>query len=1276
MIPQGRLTPHQPALPIPSSMPETPSSNQTPPHTTATRDAADTQADALARLRTALDDANTTLAQARTAHDTALTDATAARDRALTDAARQLESTLERIAQQAAETRAQIAERHEARLAPVKKQRADAIAKAQAELRNATAKAKKQREESQWLADTVYESGAPTARNDFEAVRGRIAPLQTELDTLEQSLIRALGPARAAEVATAPTPPETAADTPTLDALTAALEHAREGVRTVEKGGALKLIRSKSVALGRGTEARDRITAARRLAEDLLNHAGVQRDEAVAALAARRDRENNDAQRAAKLFIANADRAAGAAVRASEAEAAANATVLQERRDRDVAEVQRWESDQTAKIKQSTEQDTAAAKAAHTESTARAEADFAEIQRQTRDSLAESSAASTAALDTVAENAHRAAPPWDADQPDSPWLTRPHPGAVPAALPLGRLTLDLAPRLARLAELDAPAGDAVTAPERIDTPLAIALPGPRSLLIAHDPASRDAGLATLRTLMLRILGAFPAGKVRLTMADPIGLGQSFAGFMRLADQEPSPVGLRIWSEPNQIERQLADLTEHMQTVIQKYLRSDYATIEDYNHAAGEIAEPYRFVVIADLPTALTEAGAGRLASILESGPRCGVYALLASDHAINKAAKLPPTLPDDTLANHALRVEIRQNHSQSIAKVPDPRFDETALTLDTPPPDAFVSAVLDRVAKAGKAAGRVEVPFNRLAPTDDERWTRSAAAELSIPLGRSGAQKIQHLRLGSGTRQHALIAGRTGSGKSTLLHVMISAAALWHSPDELNLYLIDFKKGVEFKAYTNGQVPHVRAVAIESDREFGLSVLQRLDDELTSRGELFRRLGAQDLAAARRMAPDTPLPRVLLLIDEFQEFFVTDDEVASASSLLLDRLVRQGRAFGVHVVLGSQTLSGAYSLARSTLGQMGVRIALQCSEADSYLILGEDNNAARLLARPGEAIYNDAGGLVEGNSPFQTAWLPDTDRDQQLARMPAPTRSVPAPIVFEGNVPAKLDTSASAFVHATTAADRVIPRALLGDPVAIAPPVAAALRKRSGANLIIVGPQPEPALGMLAAAAISAGSTPNARTIVIDPTPEDDTLAGRLNAAVEASGIAAESRPYRAAAAVVAELDALVRDRQDQPKGGASPVILVLAGLHRLRDLRKSDDYSFSLDEDAGQSADKQLAHVLREGPGVGIWTLAWCDTLTNLERALDRSTVREFGLRALMQMGASDSAALIDSSAASNLGVNRALLADDEAGTIVKFRPVDLPTPDAARRAGDILRT
>ncbi len=69
------------------------------------------------------------------------------------------------------------------------------------------------------------------------------------------------------------------------------------------------------------------------------------------------------------------------------------------------------------------------------------------------------------------------------------------------------------------------------------------------------------------------------------------------------------------------------------------------------------------------------------------------------------------------------------------------------------------------------------------------------------PGPRRASTKLQHLQLGNGTSQHVLIAGKTGSGKSTLLHVLITNVALRYSPDEVELYLIDFKKGVEFKAY-------------------------------------------------------------------------------------------------------------------------------------------------------------------------------------------------------------------------------------------------------------------------------------------------------------------------------------------------------------------------------------------------------------------------------------------------------------------------------------------
>ncbi len=109
--------------------------------------------------------------------------------------------------------------------------------------------------------------------------------------------------------------------------------------------------------------------------------------------------------------------------------------------------------------------------------------------------------------------------------------------------------------------------------------------------------------------MLRYLTSVPPGKVRFTIVDPVGLGENFAAFMHLADYDELLVTNRIWTEPPHIEQRLTDLTEHMENVIQKYLRNEFETIEEYNTMAGEVAEPFRVLVVANFPTNFNDAAA-------------------------------------------------------------------------------------------------------------------------------------------------------------------------------------------------------------------------------------------------------------------------------------------------------------------------------------------------------------------------------------------------------------------------------------------------------------------------------------------------------------------------------------------------------------------------------------------------------------------------------------------------------------------------------------------
>ena len=795
-------------------------------------------------------------------------------------------------------------------------------------------------------------------------------------------------------------------------------------------------------------------------------------------------------------------------------------------------------------------------------------------------------------------------------------------------------------------------GFAVEMPDSFEVPACIGFPGHGNLVVEATPATRDAALRLVHAVLTRMLVSIPPGKLRFTFFDPVGLGESFASFMHLGDEQEQLVGERIWTDPRAIEQRLVDISEHVETVIQKYLRNEFEDIDAYNAAAGEIAEPYRIIVCNDFPKAFGEQSLSRMASLLRAGQRCGVHVVMLRD----KTTELPDGIRADDLSAGACVLTTTPDgtgfaHAQGALA-------GLAIAPDAPLPESALLPILARIGREARSAARVEVPFESIAPKPEHIWSLSSAGGLRVPIGRAGATRLQHFALGEGTSQHALMAGKTGSGKSTLLHAIVTGLAAWYSPDELELWLIDFKKGVEFKAYAERTLPHARAVAIESDREFGLSVLEGLDTELARRGELFRRAGVQDIAGFRRAQPETRMPRVLLVIDEFQEFFLDDDRVAQNSAMFLDRLVRQGRAFGIHALLGSQTLGGAYALARSTMGQMGVRIALQCNEADSQLILSDENLAARLLSRPGEAIYNDAGGRIEGNSPFQVAYLPEAKRDSWLdeVRTRASGRYDALPrVIFEGDARAPLSIHPAARGVAPDPRGQL--RLWLGEAVSIKDPTCVKLARAAGANVASICSRDDQATATTLAIALSiAREAPDAAIDIFDGTPADAPEYGKLESELRARGIAARFTGYRDIEGALAEIAKDVTDRGES--AGAPRRFLVIHQLQRYRALRRNeDDFSFG-GGDSAPSADKLLAGIVREGPVAGVHTIVTCDTLAALQRAFDRGTLREFDWKVLFQMSPSDSSSLIDSPAASRLGTNRAILHSEELGLSEKFRP------------------
>jgi len=769
------------------------------------------------------------------------------------------------------------------------------------------------------------------------------------------------------------------------------------------------------------------------------------------------------------------------------------------------------------------------------------------------------------------------------------------------------------PRLLRVGTLSDVVSIGNGKSHRLDVPALIPLFGHASVVFSAAGARLDSARDAMSGLLLRALAALPAGRVRLTLADHAHKGQAFSNLLEL---HKTIRGDMVWHEPRDIGEAIKGLIEHMSTVIQKYLTNQYADLEAYNAAAVDLVEPYRILAIADFPAGFDKNLADRVLSIARNGRRVGVYVIMT----IDEQAAVPHGFNLDELERICTVLRFRDNHFRWL----DPVLANARIRFDGPPTRAAVDRIVEVLSSEAVRADRVKVEYTRFVPA--KLWQDSSKDGLVTPIGRRGARDDQLFELGltQGLAHHALVAGRTGMGKSVLLHALIMGLCLRYSPWELELYLVDFKEGVEFELYR--RLPHARVVAIESEREFGLSVLEGLRDEINSRGERYKRVGATAFADFRQKSTDR-LPRVLLIVDEFQIFFERSDRLSTTARALLDDVTRRGRSFGIHALLSSQTISSGveHDLDATTLAQMGLRIALALNDSDSQKVLSRDNDAARFLERPGEAIYNDKAGLIGGNSRFQVAYLGGEQLTVQLDAIVAHANAggfERRPLIFEGNRPAKI-TDNRELVTLVGSRPSSMPRAMplfLGEPTTIQERhVAFRLRRQSRSNLLILGQNESELLSVFLSvlASFAIGVPPCAATLhILNLANIDDPLHELLEVCQAFDqGVQLGGRKM-VVQSIETVHEALVR-RNDQVGGAEQsmqPIVLAIFGLQRATKLHREGMST--------PDAAKKLARILRDGPDVAIHSIIAADTHGGFLRCLETKDISEFDGRVVLSSG------------------------------------------------------
>lgn len=234
-----------------------------------------------------------------------------------------------------------------------------------------------------------------------------------------------------------------------------------------------------------------------------------------------------------------------------------------------------------------------------------------------------------------------------------------------------------------------------------------------------------------------------------------------------------------------------------------------------------------------------------------------------------------------------------------------------------------------------------------------------ATGALTVAVGRERDEPVLVDLVGDGP--HAVITGVTGTGKSELLTTWITALCAAYSPRDLVFLLADFKGGMTFDALAD--LPHVTGVITDLDGGAAERAIASLRAEMRRREHELARSGARDVAD-----PRAELPRLVIVVDEYAALLA---EHEGLHRIFADVAAR-GRALGMHLILGSQRVSG--SMTDSLLANCPLRIALRAADAaDSRAVLGDDA-AARLpggAAGKGRAFVRRAGDSAP--RPFRVA---------------------------------------------------------------------------------------------------------------------------------------------------------------------------------------------------------------------------------------------------------------------------------------------------------------
>ncbi|WRB36719.1 DNA translocase FtsK [Helicobacter pylori] len=470
---------------------------------------------------------------------------------------------------------------------------------------------------------------------------------------------------------------------------------------------------------------------------------------------------------------------------------------------------------------------------------------------------------------------------------------------------------------------------------------------PKSLYIEHEKDGQF-----LREMLMRLLSSAPLVQLEVILIDALSLGGIFNLARRLLDKNNDFIyQQRILTESKETEEALKHLYEYLKVNLQEKL-AGYKDFAHYNEKEKDRL-PLKALFLSGVD-ALSQNALYYLEKIMRFGSKNGVLSFVNLESEKNNQSA-------EDLKKHA--EFFRDNKSFERLK-----YLSVEVINDHGIQPQHMQDFADEI-KAYYEKKKVVKSELKALQKDEKFWTKSSQHEVSVPVGWDINHKEVCFEIGN-AQNHTLICNHSGSGKSNFLHVLIQNLAFYYAPNEVQLFLLDYKEGVEFNAYVaDTPLEHARLVSVASSVGFGVSFLSWLCKEMQERANLFKQFNVKDLSDYRK---HEKMPRLIVVIDEFQVLF-SDNKSTKAVEGHLNTLLKKGRSYGVHLVLATQTMRGT-DINPSFKAQIANRIALPMDADDSAKIL--DDDAACELVRP-EGIFNNNGGHQKYHTKMSIPKAPD-----------------------------------------------------------------------------------------------------------------------------------------------------------------------------------------------------------------------------------------------------------------------------------------------------------